>query len=440
MASFLKSACSNMDFNENFNSSWSYKYKRLLDSGGRADVYLYSRYMEGLAEQEVVLKILRDPQGNLEELLNEGKKLSELKHPNILSTLGYEKVGPSKYALILEYIKGRNLRELVPRFKAKDRTDVAGYIIKVALEALKLAHSQKIIHGDISSRNILISDKGQIKLSDFGESRHTTSEIQIQVQRGSVDYLAPERWGGSATSMAADVFALGILAFELLRGFNPIRASSLKEGQENLATFLKEKSWLQFTEWSTFFNKTLLSDPEKRGGCSNLIEMVPISNFGREKLMQYSKSPDSSFNLGGVATSTQVFLRPLAVYFRQPLLKFLIVMFCLVNSVAIGMDHALDPWRLKPSTLTLTSFPWGEVFMDGVSLGFTPLLNVYLQKNLDHEGLHILTWRDAGGFTIRRTIMDYGNALFSYQIIKVKGRTTVVTPLMSVDSKEGLEP
>src|ERR1700679_3229217 len=112
-----------MNFKENFNSAWSYKFKCLLDTGGSSDVLLYTRHMEGLPEQEVVLKVLKQPQGDMSELINEGKRLSDLKHPNILTTFGYEKIGPSTLALILEYIKGKNLRDILARIKAQDRSD-----------------------------------------------------------------------------------------------------------------------------------------------------------------------------------------------------------------------------------------------------------------------------------------------------------------------------
>src|SRR5947207_877389 len=103
-----------MDLAYQFKSSSTYVFKRKIASGGLAEVLLYSKKNQGLPDQEVILKILkRSTKDDLEELINDGAKLSELKHPHIVTTFGYEKMGHGKVGLVLEYIPGTNLQNLV---------------------------------------------------------------------------------------------------------------------------------------------------------------------------------------------------------------------------------------------------------------------------------------------------------------------------------------
>jgi serine/threonine protein kinase len=421
-----------MGLGENFISTWSYEFRGLLDSGGSADALLYSRRMPGLPDQEVVLKVLRGPESDLAELLNEGKKLSELRHRNIVSTFGYEKLGPSRFALVLEYVRGRNLRDVLPLLKSCDRMDVAAHVIRLVAEAISVAHVQKIVHGDISARNVLVSETAQIKLSDFGEATKLGSEVKSPQQKASLDYLAPERWMGGPPSKASDIFALGVLAFEIISGTNPLRGLSATQTKARLEEFLKNQPWLAYKSWIPFFLKTLHSDPADRGSASELMALVPILGDGHSKLASYLKGSELHLKRYGRGTSTLVLsFRPWRFLEKLSWSVFAILILFNTFSSGISGDRVMRP--MKMSSITVTSSPWGEVLIDGVSMGYTPLLDVHLKA-----GFHRFIWRDASGAIVRRTIMDYGNALFAYKILRSRDRLLEVLPL--VDAKEALEP
>src|ERR1700678_2210904 len=98
-----------MDFAYSFNSSSRYTFKKVLGTGGSADVFLYTRHTDAMPDQEVVLKVFKNKNSEaINEIINEGIKLSEFKHPHILTTFGYEKIKSNTFALILEYMPGQN--------------------------------------------------------------------------------------------------------------------------------------------------------------------------------------------------------------------------------------------------------------------------------------------------------------------------------------------
>ncbi len=416
-----------MDLAHNFNSSSSYTFKRRLGEGGSADIFLYTRHTEGLPDQEVVLKVFKNKNPEaMAELINEGIRLTEFKHPHILTTFGYEKINSNTFALILEYIQGKNLREILNHLRKESRPAVAAYVIGAVADALRAAHSQKIIHGDISSRNILISDLGQIKLSDFGQARSLGVTSRLVGNKGSIDYLAPERWEGSPTSREADVFALGILVFEILSGSNPLT-------QKNPKKFLRTCSWKVYSPWQRFFELTLQFKSHNRGTIDEVFNSIPKVFGGQEEVMRYLNTDSvSQIELQPLFTKTfsfkkkNNFSRALFKYIIDlPLFRPMLMAVLLVTSGAIGLDHLTRQELLRPSTLTITSAPWGEVFVDGVSLGYTPIINYSLKM-----GYHHFLWKDRDGLKVNRTIMNYGGGLFAYQITKNKGRPVKVAPLM----------
>jgi serine/threonine protein kinase len=385
-----------------FKSSSTYIFKKRIGSGGSAEVYLYSRRTDGLPEHEVVLKVLKKQDEKfMSELINEGRKLSELRHPNILTMFGYERIDDNRYALALEYIRGGTLKSLIPRILPEDREKVAEYVVGILASALFAAHSQKIIHGDISARNILISDMGVVKLSDFGlASVISSGEITL---KGSVDYLAPERWQGQPSSQASDIFALGVLAFEILTGTNPLQGNTAAHSKQKLSAFIEGQSWTRFSHWKCFFERTLNPIPTNRGTIETILPLVPERELdGSGGLQKYFiKALPYTADCQTQGLRTQLFkAAPFPVFsriFRNSITLFepLMMFFLLITSVAIGVDHSLVSARQKPSVLTVTSLPWGEVFLDGKSQGFTPILNLSLRT-----GYHEFLWRDRDGLTV----------------------------------------
>ena len=404
-----------MDLAPQFASKSIYRFKRKIGSGGCAEVFLYSRQTEGFPAQEVVLKILKSAgEETVRELLNEGTRLSSLRHPNILATFGYEKIDDEKFGLILEYFPGENLKALIPRFYSEDRPTIAGYVIRVLCEALAAAHSQDVIHGDFSGRNVLISEMGQIKLSDFGLATRASKLFQSDGPlKGSADYLAPERWAGQGVSKGADVFALGILAYEILTGTPPL--------DFGVQSFLTERPWQKFPLWKTFFDG-VFAESALRLSAHELLQKIPEdgqSVIDIQRTISTRVRPEAT--LEPMKTQTHLLGVSNSVISRGCFyaLTIIILLASLMTSGETEQDRG-KPAYFRPCVLTLTSRPWGELIVDGISRGYTPLINLSISP-----GLHTLVWRDSLGRELTKSLRAYENSTLAFKIFLDHGHPQV---------------
>jgi serine/threonine protein kinase len=430
-----------MNFAHQFDSQSKYLFRKKIGSGGTAEVFLYSRQTEGLPAQDIALKILKvQREDQILELLNEGRRLGALKHPNILTTFGYEKIDSQKFGLVLEYFPGENLKAIIPRLSKESRHSAAEYIIKTICEALSLAHSQGIIHGDLSGRNVLVSGQGQLKLSDFGLAclisaarEKMGGPIEPSADnfrvKGSADYMSPELWKGSPPSVSSDIFALGVLALEILEGANPLgqasscSPSNLILGFERVQNFIKSEKWKEYEKWQIFFEECFASIPEKRPSAIDLSRLIPISEFGSLEIQREIAGIVKDVTLfEKTKTETHVFSKVMPKIWNikkirsTGILALILFAFSIMTSEAIGLDHAISG-RLRPCLMTLTSLPWGEVFIDGISRGYTPFINLPITP-----GFHILLWKDIRGHTVKKTLMAFENGTMAYKISAEKGR------------------
>lgn len=211
-----------------------YRIEREIASGGMAIVYL-ARLMgaAGFTKEFALKKILpqwsHDPEF-VRMLVDEAKILTRLKHKNIVEVfeLGCEQ---SAYYIVMEFVDGMNLRELLKKLERKKTVLPIGlslFIVREVAEGLSFAHAQKdehgrqtsIIHRDVSPQNILVSHEGGIKITDFGiakiagKSQHT----QTGQLKGKFSYMSPEQARGEALTPQSDIFALGLILFELVTG------------------------------------------------------------------------------------------------------------------------------------------------------------------------------------------------------------------------------
>jgi serine/threonine protein kinase len=425
-----------------FNSSASYRFIRRIGSGGSADVLLYGKRSGDLPEQEVVLKVLKPRSSEaLSELINEGRRLSKLKHPHIVATFGYEKVDRNSFGLVMEYIPGENLREVSPRLPHHKRHAMASYVIGVLCDALAAAFDQGIVHGDVSARNVLISEQGMIKLTDFGLSRRLgTRGLSYFSKKGSADYLAPERWRGAQSAHHSDVFAVGVIAYELLTGSNPLQAASLSESEEALKTFLDQKSWRRIPAWSQFFEDVFHEDSRFRPTARDLVSRLPdvgLEAFEVQKILASHVLLHEAAAESANRTQTAVFFNSFSKFrigqsslfgrrqspfsaLQSPVLLrclgFVIFFLGLCTSHATGGDYTLSG-RLRPFLMTVTSNPWGEIRIDGGPVGYTPLINVPVSA-----GVHEIYWKPKRGPGLKRSLTAFDNGLVAFQVVEQKGR------------------
>ncbi|TFG83960.1 MAG: Stk1 family PASTA domain-containing Ser/Thr kinase [Erysipelotrichales bacterium] len=193
-----------------------------LGEGGMADVFLA---IDTLLNREVAVKILRgDLSGDAVALLRfqrEANAASALSHPNIVEIydVGEEN---GKHYIIMEYVRGRTLKQLVQQRGAMDKNEALS-VMEQLVSAVGVAHKNNIIHRDIKPQNVLVKDDGTVKITDFGiaTAKDAVQLTQTDTVMGSVHYLAPELARGEVASMQSDIYSLGIVFYELLTGNVP---------------------------------------------------------------------------------------------------------------------------------------------------------------------------------------------------------------------------
>jgi predicted Ser/Thr protein kinase len=210
-----------------------YVIEGVLGKGAMGVVYLA---VDPVIGRRVALKTLAVPADSEEaqefaqRFLREAQAAGILNHPVIVTVHDAgvdEDTGLSFIAM--EYIEGRSLKEMVQSGHAFSPVDVA--MIGAALaDALDYAHAQGVIHRDIKPANILITSRGQAKITDFGVARLESSNLTAAGQFiGTPNYMAPEQVTGGAVDGRSDLFSLGVVLFELLTGARPFGGSSMTE-------------------------------------------------------------------------------------------------------------------------------------------------------------------------------------------------------------------
>ncbi|MBI3178614.1 MAG: protein kinase, partial [Deltaproteobacteria bacterium] len=205
-----------------------------LNTGGMADVYLANAFGFGGITQTLALKCIRpeiaeDP-AFVRMFVDEAKLAVLLDHDNIAQTFELGRIG-STYFMAMEYVLGRDLRALIDRVRQRGvelPTGLALQIIAQVCDALDYAHRKAdptgvplhIVHRDVSPQNVLLGYGGEVKLIDFGIAKAATqaSRSQAGVLKGKYGYMSPEQVRGLAIDSRSDVFAAGVLLFELLTG------------------------------------------------------------------------------------------------------------------------------------------------------------------------------------------------------------------------------
>ncbi len=211
-----------------------------IGSGGMANVYLAR---DLILDREVAVKVLRfdfqNDQAAIRRFQREALAVTELVHPNIVSVYDVGEEDGMQY-LVMEYVKGMDLKRYIQtRYPIPYLTVVE--IMQQILSAIALAHDHRIIHRDLKPQNILINEDGVVKIVDFGIAiaLSETSITQTNSMLGSVHYLSPEQARGSMATNQSDLYAIGIILYEMLTGKVPFDGESavtiaLKHFQEEI--------------------------------------------------------------------------------------------------------------------------------------------------------------------------------------------------------------
>lgn len=205
-----------------------------LGGGGMALVY---KARDTLLNRPVTVKVLRPEFTSDEEFVSrfrkEAQAVAKLSHPNIVSVydVGQER---DTHFIVMEYIEGRNLKQIIKengKLPVSQAEDIASQICA----GLQDAHEHGIVHRDIKPHNILVTDNGRVKVTDFGIAQMMSSVTVTDSGTivGSVHYFSPEQAKGGVTGAKSDIYSVGVVLYEMVTGKVPF------EGETPIAVALK---------------------------------------------------------------------------------------------------------------------------------------------------------------------------------------------------------
>jgi len=203
-----------------------YKIVEKIGSGGMADVYLADDMLLG---RKVAIKTLHaqfaaDPTF-ITRFKREARAAANLHHPNIVDVYDWGN-DRNCYFLVLEYIKGRTLKEIILQESPLPYEKIIKYSMQIC-DALDTAHKNDLIHRDIKPQNIIVSDDDIPKITDFGIAKSLTATLtQGSAVFGTANYISPEQAEAKSISLTSDIYSLGIVIYEMASGELPFRGDN----------------------------------------------------------------------------------------------------------------------------------------------------------------------------------------------------------------------
>lgn len=200
-----------------------YEIVRRLARGGMATVYLAT---DRRLSRTVALKVMHEGLGDDQEFARkfdrEARAAAKLSHPNIVSVFDQGLDGGRPY-IVMEYVEGRTLRNILSNEAPLDPIRALD-LIEPVVAAVAAAHASGLIHRDVKPENVLISDRGRVKVVDFGLAKAVTAQTATATKGlllGTVSYIAPELVTEGRPKPASDVYSIGVVLFEMLTGTKP---------------------------------------------------------------------------------------------------------------------------------------------------------------------------------------------------------------------------
>jgi serine/threonine protein kinase len=213
---------------------------RELGRGATSVVYLLRDH--GL-NRDIALKVIRGGFGTDEEALarlqREAHLVAQLQHPNIVKLFGTHRLPDGGFALLMEHVPGRNLKEVLVREGALPLPRVLS-VLKDVASALAYAHRRRIVHRDVKPENIYIDEEvDAARLADFGVARPWDQDSRLTLPGASLGtpaYMSPEQIDGKEVDGRSDVYSLGLVGYEMILGHHPW------EGENVFTTIFKQKN------------------------------------------------------------------------------------------------------------------------------------------------------------------------------------------------------
>ena len=205
-----------------------YRIIKQIGRGGMADVYLAKDLI--LDGEEVAVKVLRtnyqtDPIA-VARFQREARAMADLDHPHIVRITDIGEEEGQQY-LAMEYVAGLDLKRYIKEHAPLSNEEAVRIMGQILL-AMRLAHTHGIVHRDLKPQNVLLTPDGDAKVTDFGiaVAFAETSLTQTNSMLGSVHYLSPEQARGSKATVQSDIYAMGIIFYEMLTGHIPYDGDS----------------------------------------------------------------------------------------------------------------------------------------------------------------------------------------------------------------------
>lgn len=269
-----------------------YAFEKLAAFGGMGAVY---KARQVSLDRPVAIKILPPEFGRQEDFADrfksEARAMAKLNHTHIVAVYDFGITQEGHLYLVMEWVEGETLHTLIQNGSIPVRK--AARLAMQLCDALAFAHNHKILHRDIKPGNIMISEDEQVKVADFGLARPITGEAE-ENPFGTPDYAAPEILGKGAVDQRADIFAAGVVLYEMLTGRVP------QHPRRSVREFAPLSPL-----WDELIDKATHSDPTKR--------FQDVSEFRAHiaKLVNQTAQAVSVVEVVGDAPHVKTALRPL---------------------------------------------------------------------------------------------------------------------------------
>jgi len=419
-----------------------YEILRRIGAGGSGVVYLAN---DTLLERPVVLKVLRAGAQTVAEMrstiLREARLASAIEHPNVCSIYEIGESGDEAF-IAMQYVPGQSLAQLIARGAANPKL-VLSVGIQIA-DGLQAAHALGIYHRDLKPQNVMLTDGGLVKILDFGLARRLAPEEELAgagrlaiakdepaaaghtARGGTIRYMAPEQFVTGYSSVQTDVWALGVILYELASGRHPFASADAEDFQAIRAIQFQEPPELDTTEKKI--------SPELKSVIATCLEKNPAVRYAsaggvREALKTVMKALEIDISMlpGDAAASAPItgleaakrttgFLSMLAERFREPAperaLKNSIVVlpfanlgattvaplygFALADAIAARLAR-IPGLVVRPSSTLMSPLAQSVAQMDPLAVGQKLMVSLVLAGNFV---------RSENGFDLNWQLLD----------------------------------
>lgn len=276
-----------------------YAIRDILGKGGMGEVYLA---FDEVSRTEVAIKLVPREVSTSEDEMEQVRKnfalVRNLHHPNIAAVTALERLQSGEYILVMEAVLGRRTlhKERLARTNERIPVPEAIAICRQIAEALDYAHKLKVIHRDIKPGNILLTEEGQVKLTDFGLAAQIMSSmnrVSILPTRtsGTRPYMAPEQWEGRMQDANTDQWSLAVLFYELIAGRLPFPADDLGVLEHQVLEKTPEKpDSLSGNQWSSVLRALSKEKDGRFESCAAFVQAIEQNSRQRQPKVARRKS------------------------------------------------------------------------------------------------------------------------------------------------------